>query len=206
VELERKAGQPAQAGYDKIRVSDSEREEIVALLGHAAGEGRLTLEEYNDRAGAAYSAKTRGELVCLIEDLPVAGQQPTVLTPTASTAPTLGRPQERILAIFATDSRKGRWQVPAQVEARSVFGDCQIELQEAQLQHQVTRFDVTSVFGSVTIFAPEGVDIRMTGTAIFGSKESKMHKPVTPGAPVIEVNCRVIFGSVTVRPPKRRWW
>jgi len=29
---------------------------------------------------------------------------------------------------------------------------------------------------------------------------------VVPGSPVIEVHCNVIFGEVTVRPPRKPWW
>ena len=183
---------------NRIRVSDSEREAIVALLTAAAGEGRLTLEEYNERAGAAYAAKTRGEIIRLGDDLPAARQAPM--------SPATGSKPEHLVAIFGNESRKGSWLVPALVEAKSVFGDCHIELQEAQLAHPVTTFEVQAIFGSVTIFAPEGMDVRLTGRAIFGSKESKLHGPVKPGTPVVNVNCRVVFGSVTVRPPKRRWW
>jgi hypothetical protein len=66
--------------------------------------------------------------------------------------------------------------------------------------------EATAIFGSVTVFVPEGVDVRLTGSAVFGSKESKLQGRPEPGAPVVEVRSRVVFGSVTIRPPQRRWW
>ncbi|MEV1285628.1 DUF1707 domain-containing protein [Micromonospora sp. NPDC049679] len=187
-------------GEDHLRVSDREREQVVELLGQAAVEGRLTLDEYTERAGTAHSAVTRGELARLTEDLPTGMPRAAVAHPATTAEP------ERLVAIFSNESRKGGWLVPERLEARSVFGDCHIELQDAQLQHQVTQIDATAIFGAVTIYVPDGVEVRLTGTAIFGSKESKLRAPVGTGAPVIEVRCQIAFGSVTVRPPKRRWW
>src|SRR5689334_18403710 len=53
-----------------MRSSDRDREAVVARLGTAAGEGRLTLAEFDDRSGRAYAAKTHGELQDLVADLP----------------------------------------------------------------------------------------------------------------------------------------
>jgi len=55
---------------DRMRASDTEREETVAILRHAVGEGRLDMEEFTDRTTRAYLAKTRGELLELIGDIP----------------------------------------------------------------------------------------------------------------------------------------
>src|SRR6185503_4905719 len=55
------------------RASDAEREAVVARLRDAAGEGRLTVEELDERIDAAYAARTRDELDPLTADLPAAG-------------------------------------------------------------------------------------------------------------------------------------
>lgn len=204
---------------DHLRVSDAEREQVVELLGQATAEGRLTLDEYAERATEAHNAKTRGELVRLTADLPTsspgalpgAGGTGPVATRSPGGLPAVGgggalAPVERMVAIFGDEVRKGHWLVPDRVEARAVFGDCKIELQDAQIQHQVTTIEATAIFGSVTVYVPEGVDVRMTGTAVFGDKKSKLTSVPRPGAPVIQVVCNVIFGSVVVRPPKRKWW
>jgi len=181
---------------DRVRVSDREREQVVELLGRAAAEGRLSLDEYADRASVAHGAQTRGELARLTDDLPPAVRAASSVA---------GPPPERLFALFGNESRKGHWVVPAVLEARSVFGDCHIELQEAQLQAPVTTIVATAIFGSVTVFVPEGVEVRLSGTAVFGSKDSQLRGgPLPAGAPVLEVRARVVFGSVTVRPPDLR--
>jgi DUF1707 SHOCT-like domain len=52
------------------RASDADRDAAVDILCAAVGEGRLTLAELDERAGAALSARTIGELAALIADLP----------------------------------------------------------------------------------------------------------------------------------------
>jgi hypothetical protein len=53
-----------------IRASDSDREGVVAALREAFTEGRLTLDEFDERTSAAYAAKTWGQLRELTDDLP----------------------------------------------------------------------------------------------------------------------------------------
>jgi len=51
------------------RASDADRDTAVDILCAAAAEGRLTLAELDERAGAALSARTTCELGALIADL-----------------------------------------------------------------------------------------------------------------------------------------
>jgi len=59
-----------------VRASDAEREQTVALLQRGFADGRLALAELEERAGAAYAARTRAQLRDLTADLPAAEQQP----------------------------------------------------------------------------------------------------------------------------------
>ena len=53
-----------------IRASDRDREQVVEILRAHYAEGRLTLEEFDERTTAAYAGKTWGDLLDLIHDLP----------------------------------------------------------------------------------------------------------------------------------------
>lgn len=55
-----------------LRVSDAERERVVAALGPHYAAGRLTLEEYGERVDEAWAARTHGELGRALRDLPAA--------------------------------------------------------------------------------------------------------------------------------------
>jgi hypothetical protein len=56
---------------DHIRASDHDRDAVVAMLRDAFSEGRLTLDEFQDRMAVAYAGRTWGDLRKLTADLPV---------------------------------------------------------------------------------------------------------------------------------------
>ena len=60
-----------------MRAASADRERAVDVLKAGFAEGRLTQDEYNDRMGRAYAARTYGELTALTADLP-AGAMPAV--------------------------------------------------------------------------------------------------------------------------------
>jgi hypothetical protein len=60
-----------------MRAASADRERAVDVLKAGFAEGRLTQEEYNERMGRAYAARTYGELAALTADLP-AGAVPAV--------------------------------------------------------------------------------------------------------------------------------
>jgi hypothetical protein len=75
-----------------VRVSDADREAIVARLSSATAEGRLTIEEFSERSHHAYAARTWGELSTVLYDLPtdlVAYPQVPVPPPAAAAASNL---------------------------------------------------------------------------------------------------------------------
>ncbi len=54
-----------------ILASDNERESVVDVLRDAYTDGRLTLEEFEERTSAAYAARTWADLRELTSDLPI---------------------------------------------------------------------------------------------------------------------------------------
>jgi hypothetical protein len=63
----------SQAGVPdpNVRASDADRERIVEQLRQHTADGRLTMDEFEERMTAAYAAKTYRELAQLTRDLPV---------------------------------------------------------------------------------------------------------------------------------------
>ena len=62
--------EPLRAPAADIRVSDAERDEVVQQLSRHTGDGRLTFDEFEERVGEAYAAKTRRELDATLRSLP----------------------------------------------------------------------------------------------------------------------------------------
>ncbi|GAB1646216.1 DUF1707 domain-containing protein [Krasilnikovia sp. MM14-A1259] len=74
------------SGPNRLRTSDSEREQVATILRAAMGEGRLNLAEGEERLAAAYAATYRDELTRLTADLPGGGRPDLQETPQARTA------------------------------------------------------------------------------------------------------------------------
>jgi hypothetical protein len=75
-DLRRDATPTTRIKADDVRASDAEREEVITALRTHAGDGRLGIEELDERIEAAYAAKTRRELAALTNDLPRAPRPP----------------------------------------------------------------------------------------------------------------------------------
>jgi hypothetical protein len=95
-----------------IRASDQERESVVDVLRDAFTDGRLTLDEFEDRTSAAYAARTWADLRELTADLPAEplfgtdlSQQPAdvlpeAMPPGAQPSPRHHRPFDRLLPVL----------------------------------------------------------------------------------------------------------
>ena len=53
-----------------LRAADRDRDEVAEILREQYAQGRLTLEEFDERGAKALSARTMGELHALTADLP----------------------------------------------------------------------------------------------------------------------------------------
>src|SRR5215472_4113775 len=106
---------PAVPDKGNLRASDADRERIADILRQAAGDGRLTMEELDERLDSVYAAKTYAELEPITKDLPAAG---TAHPPVAAPVPAGdlsrvgGEPTSHAaIAIMGGFSRKGAWVV-----------------------------------------------------------------------------------------------
>src|SRR5215472_17321418 len=98
---------PGSAG---LRASHDDRDRAVEVLRVAAGDGRITAEELDERVGAALTARTYGELAALISDIPAApGSLP--LTPGAAGGAAGVAPKDlvRIRSDISNVRRDGPW-------------------------------------------------------------------------------------------------
>src|ERR1700728_5356196 len=64
---------PAVPEPRNLRASDADRESVANVLREAAGDGRLTMDELDERLDAVYAAKTYAQLAPITHDLPDTG-------------------------------------------------------------------------------------------------------------------------------------
>lgn len=80
-------------GNTNIRASDADRDQVAAALREHLAAGRLTPEEFDERLGQAFAAKTLGDLQDLMADLPDTDLEPFQDTPRQlTTGPVERRP------------------------------------------------------------------------------------------------------------------
>ncbi|MFI7127702.1 DUF1707 domain-containing protein [Nonomuraea sp. NPDC050153] len=58
------------ANSPEMRASDADRDRVAAILREHTAQGRITMEEFNERLEQLYKSRTYGELARLTVDLP----------------------------------------------------------------------------------------------------------------------------------------
>ncbi|MBD0695540.1 hypothetical protein BG452_20615 [Streptomyces sp. CBMA123] len=199
----------APVAQAEMRVSDADRERIAELLRDAYAEGRLDADEHAERIGAAYAAKTFGDLVPLTRDLPahrsVSFDKPPL--DAAAPAPAAARPlpparheAPSVVAIFGGAARKGRWRVGSHLTAFTAFGGVEIDLSDAVFESPEVEITVTAIFGGVEIRVPENVSLLGSGVGIFGGFDVREQTAADPYAPVVRVKGVALFGGCNAKP------
>jgi Domain of unknown function (DUF1707)/Cell wall-active antibiotics response 4TMS YvqF len=185
---------PPRPAPRDLRASDSDRERVVAMLGEALADGRLSHEEYSERMPLALSARTLGELAGLTRDLAAPEHQPVQLDG--------DRP---VAALFTTADRRGRWVVPAAVTCVAAFGEVVLDFSEAILQDRHVVVTVYALFGRVRLIVPSGVEVVMSGNNILGRQRGGTTRrvPTSSEVPVIEIRGHVAASEVLARTPPR---
>ncbi|WP_204018004.1 DUF1707 SHOCT-like domain-containing protein [Sphaerimonospora thailandensis] len=185
-----------------LRASDSNREQIAALLGEALSTGQLSHEEYSERLDSLYQAKTVGELEVLTHDLQV--DRPRPAASPVSYAPGASSEPENIVAIFGGADRRGRWRVRRKTRALALFGGMRFDLTDAEFEAKEIEITVNAIFGGAEIILPEGVEVRCHGVGVFGGFDVHGSPDVDPSAPVVVVKGLALFGGVSGKARRRR--
>lgn len=195
-----------------LRASDHDRDRVAEVLRQAAGEGRLTLDELDDRLSAVYAAKTYGELEPITRDLPIgapAGASPAMSPNASGTAPAAGRiggrPTSSVgVGIMGGFSRSGAWVAPRVFTGVTFWGGGEIDLREARFAEGEVTIRVFAVMGGVGVIVPEDAEVDVHGIGIMGAFDDRASGPGAAGAPRIIVKGFAFWGGVGVerKPPK----
>lgn len=169
------------------RVSDSEREQAVGALRDDLLAGRLTLDEFSERVGAAYGARVGAELVRVREGLPEHLVSRT------------GRSRMRLsLAAFGHLVRRGRLRLSRRTVAISAFADLDLDLREAEIDTRRVTVHVYTLFGNVDVYLPEGIDVEVGGLIVFGRRRDWGRDTARAAEPALQVRAHGLFGTVDV--------
>jgi hypothetical protein len=193
---------PAVPDPQQLRASDADRERVAETLREAAGDGRLTMDELDERLDAAYAAKTYAELVPITRDLPDTGSGPAPAPSQSSSGDVRQYGEDptshTAIAILGGFSRKGDWVVPKTLNAFMLMGGGEIDMRDAQFSEPEVSIHVVAIMGGCEITVPEDATVHVTGVGILGAFEHSVAGAGVRGGPVIHISGVALMGGVEV--------
>ena len=83
-------------------------------------------------------------------------------------------------------------------ELNAVFGGVDCDLRDAFIEQDCV-INAVAIFGGIDIFVPEGVNVKVNSTSIFGGVENKNHKNTHENACTIYINATCLFGGIDIK-------
>lgn len=180
-----------------LRVADADRDRTVTMLREHMVDGRITLDEFSERAGLALQAQTIGDLDVATANLPALAVPDA--TPLRRTA------RRKFIAVMSGSEAKGRWRVGARTTAVAVMGGCTIDLRHAEIDGPEVVITAFAFWGGIEVIVPEGIDVELEGFALMGGRNLKVRDvPIVPGSPRIRVRAYAVMGGIEVRSRRNR--
>jgi hypothetical protein len=192
-------------GAGELRASHADRDRVVEVLRVAAGDGRITADELDQRLEAALTARTLGELAVLTTDLPA--------SPARAASVAAGPPKDlvRIDCGSGVAKRDGPWLVPQRMEVRVSSGAVQLDFTDAIIASPELHIDADVSSGVLALVTRPGIEVDLDDVSS-ASGIARVERPDGPDVPVILriiVAGRVGSGVIRASPPRaprRSFW
>jgi hypothetical protein len=182
----------------ELRASDADREHTAELLRQAAGEGRLTVEELEERLSSVYETRTQRELELLVADVVVPGDARR--TPRVPVRRTADAGTRWLVAVMSGHDRKGRWRVGSNLNVINVMGGSDLDFNDAEFADEVVTVTVFSLMGGAGIRVPDGLNVEVSNFAFMGGNDVDIgsERP-DPGGPILRLRLISIMGGSDVK-------
>ena len=203
---------PAAAG-EELRASHADRDQVVEVLRVAAGDGRLSAEELDDRLERALTARTYAELTALTADLP-ATPGAIVVPPGAGAVSATPKDLVRIHVHGSSARRDGRWVVPKELDVKARGGSVTLDFAEAVITQPLLRIAAEVRGGGLRLITRPGIVVDADDISQHGGSVT-LPEPPGPGEPIllrVEISGSVHGGGITAGPPppphrpRRTFW
>jgi hypothetical protein len=196
-ELERRPD-PSQ-----MRVSDADRHRVADILREAAAEGRIDIDELDERLESTYAAKTYGDLVPITSDLPVPRAEGDVAPRPQPAQPSVPAARyDSSVAILGGVSRKGVWEVGPSHSAFAMMAGIDIDLREARFTSREVVINANAFWAGIDIIVNEYTNIIVEGIGILGAFDQgrdKVAPNLGPDSPTVRVRGVALMAGVTVQ-------
>ena len=185
----------------------------MELLRVAAGDGRISAEELDDRLERALTARTYAELAALTTDLP-AMPGAAVVPPGAGAVSATPKDLVRIHVHGSSARRDGRWVVPKELDVKVRGGSVTLDFTEAVITQPLLRITAEVRGGGLSLVTRPGIVVDAGDISQHGGSVT-LPDPPGPGVPVqlrVEIAGSVRGGGITAGPPppprlpRRTFW
>lgn len=202
-----------------MRISDAERHHVTEILREAAGEGRLDLDELDQRLEAAYAARTYADLIPITVDLPGSvdasgGRTRGSVTPRPTSSPPAATDEvsdevsgrgEFQVAVMSGLTRTGVWRVPRRLRVLALMGRAELDLRRATFASPEVVLTINAIMGGAEVIVGPGTRVVMEGIGIMGGFSGPpgvVDEDPAEGdraAPVVRIAGIAIMGGVSVK-------
>jgi Domain of unknown function (DUF1707) len=205
----------AGTGPGALRVSHEDRDQVAEVLRVAAGDGRLTADELDERLERALTARTYDDLAAVVADLPGAGTALAPL-PLALAGAAAAPPKEliKIRAVAAASERVGRWTVPARLDLTCSSGTITLDFTEAVITLPTLHIDAKVHAGTISLVTKPGITVDLDDVSVHAGSVN-VDAPWEGTVPAfLRVTVAGTCSSGTIRahpprpprPPRRTFW
>ena len=156
--------------------SAEQREAAVARLTQAFAEGRVELEDLEQRLEIVMRCTSVADLKVTLTGLgrPSApSAEPDVTVPAPSFRTDRPRASRWTIVVMSGAHRRGRW-VPAPIHrVFALMGGAKLDLRDAELLPGVTEIRVNVLMGNVRVIVSPDLDLEVDGWALMGGIERR---------------------------------
>jgi hypothetical protein len=192
---------PGELAPDKrnLRVSHEDRDHVAEQLRVAAGDGRLTADELDERLETALTARTYGELEVVLADLPAA---PGALAAPAPEAKEL----VELKVSHGVIRRDGRWVVPRRLAVEARHGNVVVDFSSAVISQPTLDLEISVGHGNVVLIVPPAVEVDVDSVTIgHGNVHQRVRREAgTQVRLLVNASGSVRHGNLVVRGPRTR--
>ncbi|GAB3543911.1 hypothetical protein GCM10027444_03150 [Actinopolyspora lacussalsi] len=181
-----------------LRASDDDREQIATLLRQAQQEGRLTLNEFDERIAEAYRARTYSELAPLISDLPDETGKAAGTGTSSRGSTSDSTPGRTAVGIMSYTERAGHWRVPPRFATFAFWGGGSIDLREAYLDADEVEIRCYAIMGGIEVIVPPGTRIEDRCAAIMGGVEREVRGAASQSEIKVLITGFAFCGGVSI--------
>lgn len=191
-----------QPGKDmSLRASHEDRDRVIERLRVAAGDGRLSLAELDERIELATTALTYADLVPLTADLPAAAVDP-------GAPPAEVKELVRIECGSGHAKRDGRWVVPRKMQVKVTSGHVVLDFTQAVISGPTLDIQAEVRSGHLKMITKPGIVVDSDDVSV-RSGHVKVQAPWGPDVPAelrVTVSGKVSSGHIVAAPRRRTFW